>query len=128
MAPQNAALGREEKTMNQKQNQKIQDAVKLYEDRQSRRQHPDGTFDNAGRWYPSAGEKCSCCGEVRGPSRSYPYSYMVHCRTSKHIEQLMDIPAGSIRAEINRRVREQKNSELSAIEYKNIMATLAVAA
>jgi hypothetical protein len=110
------------------QNQKIQDAVKLYEDRQSRQQHPDGNFDNAGRWYPSADEKCSCCGEVRGPSRAYPYSYMVHCRTSKHIEQLMGIPAGSIRAEINRQAREQKSAERAAAEYKNTMAILAVAA
>lgn len=110
-----------------KQNQKLQAAVKLYEDRQSRHAHPAGTFDKAGRWYPAAEETCSCCDAVREPSRAYPYSYMVHCRTSKHIEQLFNLPAGSIRAEINRRDREQRQAEQTAqIYHADFLSTLSM--
>ncbi len=80
-----------------KQNQKLQNAVTEFENRQSRRVHPDGTFDKAGRWYPSDSESCGCCDEVRGPSRSYPYSYMVHCRTAKHIANLYGVDEKQIK-------------------------------
>lgn len=49
---------------------------------------PPGTFDNAGRWYPSEDWEASCCSSVRGPSRSYPYAYLTHCRTQKHVSTL----------------------------------------
>lgn len=65
--------------------------------RQSRRRHPDGTFDSAQRWYPSAGERCGCCEGIRSPSRAHPYSYMVHCRTAAHVAQLYGIPVEIIR-------------------------------
>jgi hypothetical protein len=61
----------------------------IFSSRQDRKSHPDGKFDNAKRWYPSDREKCDCCGNVRGPSRTFPFSYMVHCRTKKHIEELV---------------------------------------
>lgn len=57
----------------------------IYDRRQSRDIHPRGAFDKAGRWYPSDEETASCCGHVRSPSRTHPYSYMVHCRTRKHL-------------------------------------------
>ena len=50
-----------------------------------RRLHPDGEFDKAGRWYPSDAEKCPQCDSMRSPSRAWPYSYMVHCRTINHV-------------------------------------------
>lgn len=59
-----------------------------YKARQSRSEHPSGTFDKAGRWYPDSQEKCSCC-NVRQPSRAYPYSLLLHCRTKKHITNLI---------------------------------------
>lgn len=43
---------------NQK-NEMVLNAVKMYEDLQSRKIHPAGKFDKAGRFYPS--EKFSCC-------------------------------------------------------------------
>jgi len=52
-------------------------------DLQERRANPDGTFDQAGRWYPSV--RCDCCAEIRSPSRQWPYSLMVHCRTARHV-------------------------------------------
>ena len=69
------------KTLNEKQIQ----AIKEFKALQAREINPPGEFDDAGRWYPSDSEKCDCCESIRSPSRSYPYSYMVHCRTLKHV-------------------------------------------
>lgn len=63
---------------------KLEEAAKEYIDRRDRTSHPDGKFDKASRWYPSVDEEQTCC-TVRSPSRSYPFSLMVHCRTIKHI-------------------------------------------
>lgn len=62
--------------------EEIRDA---YVSRADRATHPSGNFDKAGRWYPDNYEVASCCGHVRSPSRAHPYSYMVHCRTRKHL-------------------------------------------
>lgn len=61
----------------------------VYEMRKERMTHPDGKFDNGGRWYPAVGEKCDCCRSIREPSRAYPYSLMVHCRTKVHIKNML---------------------------------------
>lgn len=61
-----------------------------YQARKARTEHPDGTFDKAGRWYPSEEERCECCASVRSPSRRFPYSYMTHCRTKKHVTNLIN--------------------------------------
>lgn len=54
-----------------------------YTELKERHRHPQGRFDNAGRWYPK--EQFSCCCGLRSPTKSYPYSLMIHCRTLKHI-------------------------------------------
>lgn len=74
------------------ENVMLEKAAKLFVDRQNRDAHPNGEFDNAKRWYPSKDEKCECCENLRSPSRAYPYSLMVHCRTAKHIANLYDVP------------------------------------
>jgi hypothetical protein len=61
----------------------------LYVARKERRAHPDGKFDNAGRWEPSESEKCECCRGIRSPSRAYPYSMVAHCRSRKHVANLL---------------------------------------
>jgi hypothetical protein len=61
----------------------------LYRKRQSRAVHPSGDFDKARRWLPSEQEECECCQTIRYPSRAYPFSLMAHCRTKKHIENLI---------------------------------------
>ena len=65
--------------------------------RRDRLTHPDGRTDNAGRWYPSKAERCPCCDSVRSPSRSYPWSYMQHCRTAEHVAQLHGQEPSTIR-------------------------------
>jgi hypothetical protein len=77
---------------------KIDAALALYTARQERQDHPAGTFDSAGRWYPDAEEYRACCQDVRSPTRAYPYSYILHCRTLKHVARLLDVPEAELRA------------------------------
>jgi len=52
-------------------------------DLDNRSRHPHGSFDNAGRWYPD--NELECCQSIRSPSRSWPHSLLLHCRTVKHV-------------------------------------------
>lgn len=78
--------------------------------------HPEGEFDKAGRWYPSDYERCDCCDSIRAPSRAYPYSYMVHCRTLKHVCCKYGVDERTVRnlakGQIARQQREQKEASL----------------
>jgi hypothetical protein len=60
----------------------------VYAARRDRLVHPEGTFDDAGRWYPSDRENTAGLGGIRSPSRAWPYSYMIACRTRKHVAEL----------------------------------------
>ena len=57
--------------------------------RQARDSHPEGEFDGGGRFFIKEG--CSCCSDIRSPSRSHPYSYMVHGRTLAHCAVLFEV-------------------------------------
>lgn len=57
---------------------------------QDRKTHPEGKFDNAGRFY--LGSKCACCEGLRTPSRMYPLSEMAHGRTALHVAHLRGMP------------------------------------
>jgi len=76
----------------------VEEALATYIARRDRQDHPDGKFDNAGRWYPSATERRECCDEVRGPSRAYPYSFLKHCRSLRHCAKLYGVGEGELRA------------------------------
>ena len=69
----------------------IQEAMCEFTKRSHRINHPSGSFDKQGRWYPSDNEKRSCCNAIRSPSTSFPYSLMNHCRTKKHIAELYKV-------------------------------------
>jgi hypothetical protein len=77
----------------------------LYDLRQARKSHPEGEFDKAGRWYPSAREDADGDGSsTRSPTRAWPYSYMLRCRTRQHCAVLVtralaghDVPADAAR-------------------------------
>lgn len=65
-------------------------ALAIYLPRRDRQVNPDGEFDSAGRWYPSEAEECGdIARHVRGPSRAWPYSYLLACRTKKHAANLV---------------------------------------
>lgn len=89
---------------NQK-NEMVLNAVKMYEDLQSRKIHPAGKFDKAGRFYPS--EKFSCCSNIRSPSRAFPYSYMVHCRTLGHVCNQSGVLLADAKAVISQKKKNQ---------------------
>ncbi len=60
-----------------------------YEARRDRTVHPAGTFDKHGRWYfaesENHGESFS---GIRGPTSTWPYSYMLRARTRQHCRLL----------------------------------------
>ncbi len=67
----------------------VQAAVE-YLMRKHRLSHPDGKFDNAGRFSLSTAERGICCAFIRSPSRAHPHSEMVHGRTIAHVAYLFD--------------------------------------
>jgi len=71
--------------------QQLQQAAAVWRDRQARRAHPDGRTDKAGRWHPSPDEIQTCCSRIRGPSRAFPWSLMLHCRTARHVARLYGV-------------------------------------
>jgi hypothetical protein len=80
--------------------QLLESAYEVWLSRKSRESHPVGTFDNAGRWYPSKEERLDCCESIRKPSRAFPYSLMQHCRSAAHIAALHGVTAKSLRSRI----------------------------
>lgn len=63
-------------------------ALSTHLSRKDRLSHPDGDFDKAKRWFPDSNEVCGCCESIRSPSRNWPYSLLVHCRSLQHCEML----------------------------------------
>lgn len=80
----------------------LEQAARIFIARRDRTAHPTGKFDNADRWYPSEAETCDCCSAVRSPSRAHPFSYMVHCRTMKHVANLYGVSVADLRNEVRR--------------------------
>jgi len=74
-------------------------AITEYISRQERRSNPQGSFGNHKRWHPSVQETCECCESVRSPSRAFPYSLMLHCRTAKHVANLYGVDEKELRRE-----------------------------
>jgi hypothetical protein len=75
----------------------VQAATQQYIDHKARTTHPDGKFDSGGRWHPSDQEQQPCCSSIRNPSRAWPYSLLLHCRTAKHIATMHEVSAAEIR-------------------------------
>ncbi len=63
----------------------------LFIRRKSREAYPEGKLDSGGRWYPSEFETTPGCMSIRSPSAAYPYNLLTHCRTKKHIKELISI-------------------------------------
>ncbi len=82
-------------------------AAREYLDRQKRESHPEGSFDNAQRFWPSDEERRDCCDDIRPPSRTYPFSLIKHCRSAEHVANLFGVDVTDLR----HRVRELKAIE-----------------
>lgn len=61
-----------------------------YNERKTHNEDPEGSYDNAGRWYPSDNERCPCCDAIREPSRSSRYTLLDHCASLGHCAMLHD--------------------------------------
>lgn len=64
------------------------DAAKEWQQRDARLSRPAGTWDRAGRYYPSPEEFQSCCAAIRPPSRAWPYSLWVHVHSIDHVANI----------------------------------------
>lgn len=60
-------------------NKEIKEVYKMLKNREI---NPSGSFDSGGRWYANNKELIN----VRTPSRAWPYSEMVACRTLKYVK------------------------------------------
>jgi hypothetical protein len=78
--------------------------------RQERRSHPEGWTDRAGRWYPSDAENAPLCATVRKPSFNYPWSIMLHCRSTVHLAELFDVDADALKKLVTKIRREQRQA------------------
>ena len=50
----------------------------------AQQESPEGSTDNAKRWFPSKAEHRDCCDDVRTPSRSWPWPIYKHCHSLEH--------------------------------------------
>jgi hypothetical protein len=62
---------------------------------QNRESHPAGEFDSARRFQPA--ETFECCNGLRMPSRSFPFSLMIHARTASHVAEIFKTEAADIK-------------------------------
>jgi hypothetical protein len=62
-------------------------AALRYLRRKLRYEHPKGSFDKSGRWFPADSESLDT-NRYRPPSRRWPYSYMTASRTAFHCTAL----------------------------------------
>lgn len=95
----------------QRDRDQLQQAVAAYQARQVRDEHPDGYFDGAGRWYPDDDEHQACCRLIRRPTRTYPYSLLLHCRSAEHVAEVHDVSVTELRRAL-RAVAAAKRLEL----------------
>ena len=72
----------------------------VYQQLKNRQLHPSGEFDKAGRFYATNDDLIN----VRTPSRSWPFSEMVACRTKKYVKKVAEKfgceTVGSLRAAV----------------------------
>jgi len=92
---------------------KLNEALIEYLQRRDRESDPEGKFDRAGRWYPSDEECQDCCASIRSPSRKWPYSLLVHCRSLRHVAHLYGVDEKELRryARLDMDKRVQKLEE-----------------
>jgi len=63
-----------------------EDMKDVYEMLKNRLIHPSGTFDKSGRFYAANDDLIN----VRTPSRAWPFSHMMACRTLKYVKKVAE--------------------------------------
>ena len=77
-------------------------AVITYLKRQARVSYPKG-FVKHTKWYPQEVEERPCCLNIRQPSHSYPWSLMTHCRSLKHVCNLLEVDEKEVRLRLTKK-------------------------
>ena len=103
-----------------RKNSKVFQAAQEFISLRDRHIHPDGEFDKAGRWYPTT--YYPCCETIRSPSRSYPYSHMVHCRTAAHVAHKYGVIVKDVRACV-RQIEPPSQNRANGTMYKTVAVT-----
>ena len=101
---------------------RLKQAVETYLARQARDEHPDGAFDAKGRWYPSEEEHRPCCDHIRPPSRRWPYSLLLHCRTITHIANLYGVDVAELRKAVRQARPPRKARRKGGDHYYKLVA------
>lgn len=101
----------------------MQQAVDTYLARKDRTAHPAGSFDKAGRWFPTEAETCGCCNAVREPSRAYPYSLMTHCRSIGHVACLFGVDETELRRAVRTARPPKAAASRAGVYYKAVAVT-----
>lgn len=78
----------------------VKSAAQEFIDLRDRKIHPEGDFDNGGRWYPT--RRFSCCSEIRNPSSAWPFSLLIHCRTAAHVAENRGVDVSDIRSAVKK--------------------------
>jgi hypothetical protein len=76
---------------------RLQAAAAEYVALRDRKANPAGKFDRSGRFWPAPAETCSCCIGIRAPSKAWPYSLLLHCRTAGHVAARHGLDALAVR-------------------------------
>lgn len=58
----------------------------VYQMLKNREVNPDGDFDSQGRFYATNADLI----DVRAPSKAWPYSQLVACRTKKYVKKVCE--------------------------------------
>ena len=66
---------------------KVADINNIYEKLKNREINPRGHFDSGGRWYAKNDDLVAC---IREPSRNWPYSKMIACRSLKYVIKVIE--------------------------------------
>lgn len=88
----------------------------LYKGRQERILHPLGHFNSDRKWFPDDKEKCKCCEDIKTPSRGYPFTLNQHCRTKKHVKEMVE----KLWKSENEYLQKEAEYALKEITYKNL--------
>jgi len=61
-----------------------------FDELQDRKRHPETNRDNGNRYFLK--KRYACCEGIRTPSRSFPFSELVHGRTALHVAHASGVP------------------------------------
>lgn len=84
-------------------------AVEELYKRQNRLKRISGKSDKQGRWYPDETERRQCCGEIRSPSKAYPWSLFKHCCGVVHVANYYGVDVSALRKAYNKYKKEKAN-------------------